>query len=67
MIEGQRVAAVPLRWQDAVISRIVEDTPRIKSFFFTLPEQFALRAGRRVDIRLTAADGYRAERSYSIA
>lgn len=61
------MAAVPLRWQDAVITRIVEDTPRIKSFFFMLSEPFALRAGQHVDVRLTAADGYRAERSYSIA
>jgi ferredoxin-NADP reductase len=56
-----------LRWQDAVIGRIVETTPRIKSFFFTLPKPFAFQAGQHVDIRLTAADGYRAERSYSIA
>ena len=57
----------PLRWQDGVITRIVENTPRIKSFFFRLPEPFAFQAGQHVDIRLTAADGYRAERSYSIA
>jgi ferredoxin-NADP reductase len=67
VIEGPRVAAVPLRWQDAVISRIVDDTPNIRSFFFMLPDPFAFRAGQHVDIRLTATDGYRAERSYSIA
>jgi len=67
VIERPRVAAIPLRWQDAVISRIVEDTPNIKSFFFMLLDPFAFHAGQHVDIRLTAADGYRAERSYSIA
>ena len=67
MIEAAHVPSLPLHWQDAVISRIAENTPRIKNFFFTLPEPFALHAGQHVDIRLTAADGYRAERSYSIA
>lgn len=67
MIDAPQLASVPLRWQDAVITRIVENTPRIKSFFFTLRQPFAFRAGQHVDIRLTAADGYRAERSYSIA
>lgn len=67
MIEGLRTAPAPLRWQDAVISRIDENTPRIKNFFFKLSSPFALRAGQHVDVRLTAPDGYRAERSYSIA
>jgi ferredoxin-NADP reductase len=67
VIEATRVPPLALRWQDAVISRIVENTPRIKNFFFTLPQGFALQPGQHVDIRLTAADGYRAERSYSIA
>jgi ferredoxin-NADP reductase len=67
VIDASRVTSVPLRWQNAVITRIVEDTPRIKSFFFRLPLPFAFRAGQHVDVRLTAADGYRAERSYSIA
>ena len=67
MIEAPRATPVPLRWQDAVIGRIVENTPGIKNFFFTLSKPFAFQAGQHVDIRLTAADGYRAERSYSIA
>jgi ferredoxin-NADP reductase len=67
VIDAPRVASVPLRWQNATISRIAENTPRIKSFFFRLSQPFAIRAGQHVDIRLTAADGYRAERSYSIA
>ena len=61
------MAPAPLRWQSAVLTKIVVRTPRIKSFFFMLPEPFAMRAGQHVDIRLTAADGYRALRSYSIA
>jgi ferredoxin-NADP reductase len=57
--------AVP--WQTAVVTGIVVRTPRIKSFFFALPRPFAFHAGQHVDVRLTAPDGYRAMRSYSIA
>lgn len=57
--------AVP--WQTATVTEIVTRTPRIKSFFFTLSHPFAFQAGQHVDVRLTAPDGYRAMRSYSIA
>ncbi len=50
-----------------MISAIVPQTPRVKSFFLELPHPFSFRAGQHVDVRLTAPDGYRAERSYSIA
>ena len=56
-----------LRWQQAKITAIVPQTPRVKSFFFELTRPFSFRAGQHVDVRLTAPDGYRAERSYSIA
>jgi ferredoxin-NADP reductase len=56
-----------LRWQPARIAAIVPLTRRIKSFFFTPAEPFRFRAGQHVDVRLTAPDGYQAERSYSIA
>jgi ferredoxin-NADP reductase len=56
-----------LRWQQAAITAIVPQTPRVKSFFFAPPHTFSFRAGQHVDVRLTAPDGYRAERSYSIA
>jgi ferredoxin-NADP reductase len=42
-------------------------TPRIKSYFFALPEQPTFVPGQHMDVRLTAPDGYHAERSYSIA
>ena len=56
-----------MRWQKAKITAIVPQTPRMKSFYFELSQPFAFRAGQHVDVRLTAPDGYRAERSYSIA
>ncbi|HSA67330.1 MAG TPA: FAD-binding oxidoreductase, partial [Methyloceanibacter sp.] len=43
------------------------DTPRVKSFLLAPSMPFPFRAGQHVDVRLTAPDGYQAERSYSIA
>jgi ferredoxin-NADP reductase len=56
-----------LRWQTATIAKIVPQTQRVSSFFLTLSEPFATRAGQHVDIRLTAPDGYQAQRGYSMA
>jgi ferredoxin-NADP reductase len=50
-----------------MIEDIVQQTPSIKSFFLRLSKPFAHIAGQHVDVRLTAPDGYRAMRSYSIA
>ncbi|GFE76101.1 ferredoxin reductase [Novosphingobium sp. TCA1] len=59
------VQAAP--WQKAVIDRVLQQTPAIKSFFFRLRTPFTHVAGQHVDVRLTAPDGYTAMRSYSIA
>ena len=42
-------------------------TPRIKSFFFALPQPPSFVPGQHMDVRLVAPDGYEAQRSYSIA
>ena len=55
-----------LRWLDATVDRIVDQTPTVKSFFLRTPEPFPFVAGQHVDVRLTAPDGYQAQRSYSI-
>lgn len=60
-------APQPIPWQSATVTGIRPQTPTIKSFFFTLAQPFAFQAGQHVDVRLTAPDGYRAQRSYSIA
>ena len=59
-------AAEPARWREAVIARVVRETPRVVSVFVSasLPPH---EAGQHVDVRLTAPDGYQAQRSYSIA
>jgi ferredoxin-NADP reductase len=56
-----------MNWQNAIITRIEMLSPRVKSFFFRLAEPIAFRPGQHVLLRLTAPDGYRAQRSYSIA
>ena len=62
------LAGLPkLNWQEATIAGIAYDTPRVKSFLFATPAPISFRAGQHVDVRLTAPDGYQAERSYSIA
>lgn len=55
-----------IAWQEATVVRVVEQTPTVKSFFFKAPHWANFRAGQHVDIRLSAPDGYMAERSYSI-
>ena len=56
----------PTHWQEAVIERIASATPRIVSVF--LKAELARHiAGQHLDVRLTAPDGYAAQRSYSIA
>ncbi len=57
----------PGRWQIATVSAITAQTPRVKSFRFALPMWMPHLPGQHYDVRLTAADGYTAQRSYSIA
>lgn len=54
-------------WQLATVSAIRTETPMAKNFTFSMPAWPGHRPGQHVDLRLTAADGYSVERSYSIA
>jgi ferredoxin-NADP reductase len=56
-----------LSWQVASVVEIVEETARTKTIVLDVPDWPGHRAGQHVDVRLTADDGYRAEREYSIA
>src|SRR6188472_1281365 len=56
-----------LTWQLAEVVDVVTETPRVKTIAFDVADWAGHRAGQHVDIRLTAEDGYQAERSYSIA
>jgi ferredoxin-NADP reductase len=57
----------PTTWQEATVVSIREETPRVKTIRFVVPDWPGHLAGQHADVRLTAEDGYRAERSYSIA
>ena len=64
---GSVAAHRPARWQQATITAIARLTPRVMSFRLRPSQPFAYAAGQHVDVRLTAPDGYTAQRSYSIA
>ena len=56
-----------LSWELATVVELVDETARSKSLLLHHPAWPGHRAGQHVDIRLTAEDGYQAQRSYSIA
>jgi ferredoxin-NADP reductase len=62
-------AALPgrLTWQLATVVELIVETPRVKSIVLDAPGWAGHRPGQHVDVRLTADDGYQAQRSYSIA
>ncbi|HWC37178.1 MAG TPA: FAD-binding oxidoreductase, partial [Acidimicrobiales bacterium] len=57
----------PLVWRESTVGEIQPETPRAKTIVLDVPEWPGHVAGMHVDIRLTAEDGYQAQRSYSIA
>src|SRR5207247_9272919 len=56
-----------LNWQIGEVVATRPETARARSITLDLPGWMGHRAGQHVDVRLTAEDGYQAERSYSIA
>lgn len=56
-----------LSWQIATVTAIRPETERVKTFTLALPQWMAHRPGQHYDLRLTAPDGYQAQRSYSVA
>src|SRR6266487_4599416 len=56
-----------LTWQLGEVVTTQPETARTKSITLMVPNWRGHQAGQHVDVRLTAADGYQAERSYSIA
>jgi ferredoxin-NADP reductase len=49
------------------VAELIDETARTKSIALDVPAWSGHRAGQHVDVRLTAEDGYQAQRSYSIA
>ena len=62
-------AALPRRltWQLGRVVELIDETPRSRSIVLELPDWPGHLAGQHVDVRLTAEDGYQAQRSYSLA
>jgi ferredoxin-NADP reductase len=56
-----------LSWTLAEVVDLVDETSRVRSIVLDVPHWPGHRAGQHVDVRLTAEDGYQAQRSYSIA
>jgi ferredoxin-NADP reductase len=56
-----------MAWLAARVVAKRDETPRVRSIVFECPMWQGHMAGQHVDIRLTAEDGYQAQRSYSIA
>ena len=56
-----------IAWQIATIKAIKQETHNVKTYTLALPDWTPHRAGQHYDLRLTAPDGYQAQRSYSIA
>jgi ferredoxin-NADP reductase len=61
------VARAPIIWRSATVAEVVDETPEARTLVFDVPGWPGHEAGQHVDVRLTAEDGYVAERSYSIA
>jgi ferredoxin-NADP reductase len=49
------------------VAGTVVETPRVRTLVLDAPGWSGHRAGQHLDVRLTADDGYQAQRSYSIA
>ena len=59
--------ARPLAWQIATVTALQAETAHVKTIRLALPAWTPHRAGQHYDVRLTAPDGYQAQRSYSVA
>ena len=60
-------APARLRWLTATVRDVIDETERVRSLVLDVPDWPGHKAGQHVDVRLTAEDGYQAQRSYSIA
>jgi ferredoxin-NADP reductase len=61
------IPVAPLTWRLARVRETVDETPTARTLVLNVPDWPGHRAGQHVDVRLTAEDGYQAQRSFSIA
>ena len=64
---GRLAPGRALAWTVGEVVDVADETPRVKTIVLDVPDWPGHRAGQHVDVRLTAEDGYQAQRSYSIA
>ena len=67
LLGGLIVAPARIAWRLAAVTDVIVETPRAKTLVLDVPGWPGHVAGQHVDVRLTAEDGYQAQRSYSIA
>ena len=56
-----------MTWQLGQVIELIQETPKVSSLVIDVPDWPGHLAGQHVDVRLTADDGYQAQRSYSLA
>ncbi len=56
-----------LTWQLATVDAFTDETPQVRTLRLSVPGWPGHLAGQHLDVRLTAEDGYQAEREYSVA
>ena len=64
---GRLIPHGPTPWRTATVREVVAEAAHAVTLVLDVPEWPGQRAGQHVDVRLTAEDGYQAQRSYSIA
>jgi ferredoxin-NADP reductase len=64
---ARAVAPVRVIWRTATAVELIDETPHTRTLVLDVADWPGHAAGQHVDVRLTAEDGYQAERSYSIA
>jgi ferredoxin-NADP reductase len=66
-LERLTVRRAPIVWRAATVRAAADETPHARTLLLDVPGWPGHVAGQHVDVRLTADDGYQAQRSYSIA
>ncbi|MDQ3889474.1 MAG: ferredoxin reductase [Actinomycetota bacterium] len=56
-----------LTWRIGEVVELLDEAPAVRTIVLDVPEWTGHRPGQHVDVRLTAEDGYQAQRSYSLA
>jgi ferredoxin-NADP reductase len=67
VLERLSPTRAPIVWRTVTVREMIQESEHARTLGLDVPGWPGHLAGQHVDIRLTAEDGYQAERSYSIA